>query len=205
MTISFRLTLRQLASLASLRAATPQGVTDRQVTPVITAVQLTVDHLTVTAVATDRYLLAEVTFELGSPCDAPRTTAQLLDTSLVEAYKYAKARKAYAIEVFCDDSGTGAWTVEIDGATMPLVTVAGNYPPIARLLTEAVDDVRAGTRLPLDRIARADKITADHDYGVKFGQFAGFDIASVGSERRASIMLTRPGVRVLIQPLLVTD
>lgn len=203
-----QLTLRQLQALASLRNATAQAKHDRDMTAILTAVDvdITADG-EVTAIATDRYMVGEVTFTAHEHT-GPVLHAQILDTALVDAAKIMKQQKQGLANLIDTD---GTLSLVFGGLTVPLPTVPGNYPPVGRLLPDGEGyDLPANVRLDLGRVARVGKITGDVDYG---GEVA-FDITSgvepkpgiandVTVNKRGPVLFRREGVRALVQPNMI--
>ncbi len=145
-----------VVGIANLIHFVPQSKTDRDVTPIISNVHVTLEILTddnvrVTAVATDRYMVGRYITELPSDVvriegdDVDGGTSFLLGHDMLKDLKPKRYEPEFRITVEEQGSrehNTGQYLVSlttIKGAarsTSGLVS-GGNYPPVARLIPGA--------------------------------------------------------------------
>ena len=197
---TFYLNAAQIAAIASLHAATPPAKSDRERTPILTAIHLHITPATVTATATDRYIVAEHSFPLGETAHTLPDDGVTLQIASTDWQTIAKRK--HAATFTWDDSGPV--TVEYaDGGTQPLAQVQGNYPLVARLFSDNNGDVTQGTALDLAKLARLAKIIPASPY---LKDEAGVWEFSQPDGGNNPVTLTRPrlpqgeSMRALIQP-----
>lgn len=128
---------RQLASIASILVAASKD----DVTPVIVSAHIRVQDGFLTAVATDRYRVARVTFPLTSD---EGDTQDDLDVVVPRAFLERFARTVKAAKLKPDakislshDPLAKSLTFAFSGGSASDVAITGNYPPVARLFPEA--------------------------------------------------------------------
>lgn len=168
---TFPLSLNAIESLATLFHATPAKRSEREVTPVITGISLTVTPARWTARATDRYSVAEISAPLGNVAHtiSPEGVELLLNSDDVVALaKSAKARIArgrrdvalFDLTVSTEDPDARE-TVTVSTFGEPVGSarqVKGNFPPVERLFPKEEGD--APTEFALDpvKLARLHKV-----------------------------------------------
>lgn len=199
--------------LAALSAFTVAGSKDK-VTPVLTATQLHVTPTTVTALATDRYIAAELTFPLGDTVhtlSAEGSTLLIPNTTLVDL-----AKLKIGMMLTWEDDAEGAHIVHVNTDSIEIgsrtfLTMAGNFPPVGRLFPdETPDDLPGGILLNMAHVARLSKLTLP---GEKLGDAAQapwaltYDAPKEYTTKHRPILASRQwgdrtetALRVLIQP-----
>ena len=166
---TFHLSAKQLASLATLTHA---GSKDK-VTPILGAVQITVTPATVTAHATDRYIAAALTFPLGETAHTLPDDGVTLVIDGPDLIALAKDKCGFMLTWDDTADGPALITAEGDayGARRAFHTVAGNYPPIARLFPdETPDDIPGGVLLNMQLLGRLAKLTLPGERPVDAGK-----------------------------------
>lgn len=151
---TFALNPAQIAAVASLHAATPVDASSRNITPILSGIQLSVTSARVTAVATDRYIVTRLEFPLGDTAhtlnadEGAVAHVIILDSKEWQAIAKATATSHATVTFTTSDEGHDSTNVH----DRPNVTVAhdygqiigeyrqvgGNYPPVARLFPEQV-------------------------------------------------------------------
>lgn len=198
----------QIASIATLHNCTPVGKYERESTPILTAISVTVEGNKLTAIATDRYIVGEIGFELDDFYATEPFTIQLSST---DWQTVAKLKSSADITV------EGATvTVQAGHTEMRLIQVSGNFPPVARLLPE--DHETEGlpvVALNLDFLTRIAKLRTP--FGISEGtrckgQPWKFQAKPTDSGKPGPVLLTQgkratgsDTVRALIQPNLILD
>lgn len=210
MTTTILLSRKHLTSLASVAyAASTDGVT-----PTIETVHITTVSDELTAIATDRYVVAEITFEPLS-IEGDDTEALIHAPFLLKAAKAFPAKRGQSapIRITISDEDELGREIEITDYDQSMTSreVKGDYPPVARLFpTEIPRDVTfAGWNLSPAKIAQLAKIipptTTLRDMKGEPLSFAptGDDVAT---GRKHAIQVTRgkyAGLRMLIQPAII--
>ena len=217
---TFTLSHAQIAAIASVGAATPVSTSDRQITPILAAVQITVTPERVTAVATDRYIVTELSFPLGDTAHTLEPDSAhviMLDSKdLASIVKNAtvsrstRADRAFFTFTTSDDAENGNVTVAHDYGQLigEYRQIVGNYPPVARLFPE---DVEPLTDMPHVNPAYFTRATKAHTPGETSTKERGgimWQIAAAGTThatKSGPILLTaRVGadyrLRSLMQP-----
>lgn len=205
------------AHLSALAALTHAGSKDR-VTPILGAVQITVTPATVTAHATDRYMAAVLTFPLGETAHTLPDDGVTLVIDGPDLIALAKDKCGFMLTWDETADGPALITAEGDayGVRRAFHTVAGNYPPIARLFPdETPDDIPGGVLMSMSLLGRLAKLTlpgeratdaAKAPYALTYA--APKDSWSKGKaapilasrEGRADRDAAAPSLRVLLQP-----
>lgn len=212
------LSLSEIESLATLHHATPPAKSDRDATPILAAVQLTIAADRLTALATDRYMVAELTIPLtvdhavtGEPF-----TLQINSADLVELAKRVKRATGVRRDIPCaeftitDDS----YTINVYGQNLgEFRPAAGNFPPVARFFD--VDKILSDSpNVSLDpaKLARVGKVLTPHETGMKPAERASLSLTlefTVQNDRPGPMLITRAtkatehGFRALLQPVNV--
>lgn len=208
---TFTLDNATVQSIATLHHATPVSKSDRETTPILTAVQLTVTPSTWSAIATDRYVVAQLTGDMGDHVHTLTEepfTVQIASTDLVDLAKRVKTSRAPVLFTVSDDS------TEIEcndySTRVTYRTVSGNYPTVARLFPdnppETVDNF-AGYNLNPHKIMQIAKVQPTN-MNARDMKNAPLLMRTVDSERgsKSPVLITRPrvnGFRALIQPNLI--
>lgn len=210
MTTTILIARDHFASLASVGYA---ASTD-DVTPTIETVQISTVSDELTAIATDRYVVAEATFEPLS-IEGDDTEILIHAPFLLKAAKTFPAKRGQStlIRIAISDEDELGREIEITDYDQKMSSreVKGNYPPVARLFpTEIPSDVSfAGWNLSPAKIAQLAKIipptTTLRDMKDEPLSFAptGDDVAT---GRKHAIQVTRgkyAGLRMLIQPATI--
>lgn len=210
MTTTILLSREHLASLASVGYA---ASTD-DVTPTIQTVQITTASNELTAIATDRYVVAEITFEPLS-IEGYDTEILIHAPFLLKAAKSFPAKRGQSapIRITISDEDELGREIEITDYDQSMTSreVKGNYPPVARLFpAELPSDVTfTGWSLSPAKIAQLAKVippTATlreiKDEALTFKP-TGDDEAT---GRKHAIQVTRgrhTSLRMLIQPATI--
>lgn len=164
----FTLSFAALESLASLKNATPLAKTERALTPILTAIRLTVDAERWTASATDRYTAAEVSApNTGSHnLDDGESLTVLLDSDalapIVSAAKprIPRARVNDDVIAFEHNDEQNFLEVRVYGSPVGFVDlVAGNHPPVERLYPNGLAE-RESIAFDPEKLARLGKVLA---------------------------------------------
>lgn len=193
------LTPAQTAAIASLHAATPQAKTDRDVTPILTAIHVTVTGDTLTATATDRYMVVESAFPIG---DGAATIGEERSFMLNSKDWQSIAKLKTPVTLTIDDDSTV--TVAHASGTLNLLQVQGNFPRVQRIFSDGQGDLAQGTGLDLAKLARLAKIVPASPY-LK-DEASVWEFSQPGENK--PVTLTRPrlpegeSMRALIQPNL---
>ena len=143
------ITLENLHQIAALAAFT-EPVSSR--TPILTGIELSASDSVLTATATDRYAAARARLE-HAPNEAVESVVvpPRLVTDVLKA-----AKGAAQVHLTIDgDTLTFDW----GNGRMSGQSVAGNYPPVARLFPENPADLPAGTSCNPTFLARLAKLT----------------------------------------------
>lgn len=191
---TFTLTPAALAAMATLANATPSGKANREMTPVLTGIRLTIESGKYTAVATDRYIVAEVTGEAEADTDIEVT---FLDTDLVDLAKLGTVVTFKIVEeVTVDGYNVQAMEATYASGSRRLFEVGGNYPPVARLFPDVdkLEAVPAGTLVNPQYITRLSKVHSEASITAKPSERALMPItmATVPNEHgTAPIQVTR--------------
>lgn len=137
---------------AALAWAFPHASKDKML-PILNAVHIALESGELTVQATDRYTLARkvISVEVGEPGSAFEATLQADDVkALLPLLK--RAGKYDAIVTVDDDK---ARITLADGTETTLRTVAGNYPPLTRILTTEGEPIDVDTvRVNVEQLAR---------------------------------------------------
>lgn len=137
---------------AALAWALPHASKDKML-PILNAVHIALDSGELTVQATDRYTLARkvISVEVGDTGSAFKVTLQADDVkALLPLLK--RAGKYDAIVTVEDDR---ARIMLADGTETTLRTVAGNYPPLSRILTTEGEPIDVDTvRINVEQLAR---------------------------------------------------
>lgn len=183
------LTLDSLHQIAALSAFTAPKSTH---TPILTGIEISVSDSVLTAIATDRYTAARARFE-HAPNEAVESVvvpSQLVTDVLKAAKGAARVHLTIDGDTLTFDWGNGRMSGQ---------SVAGNYPPVARLLPKNPTDLPAGTAFDPTLLARLAKLTkparSPKDRIVTFAMHAGG-----GSAGSANLYATGDVYDVLICP-----
>lgn len=198
----------QITSIATLHNCTPAGKYDREITPILTAISVTVEGSKLTATATDRYIAGEVGFELDDFYAAEPFTIQLSST---DWQTVAKLKSSADITV--EDATV---TVRAGHTEMRLIQVGGSFPPVARLFPEEHEtEGLPVVSLNLDFLTRIAKLRTPFGIGEGArckGQPWRFQAKPTDSGKPGPVLLTQgkraagaDSMRVLIQPDLLLD
>lgn len=183
---SFTISFIDLQALATLHHATPRTKKDREMMPLLAAVQLTISAGRWTARATDRYVAAELSGAvLGQ--EGEDVTLCLESSSLAAAARSAD-RDAPGIFTTTED---GAVTIDA-GLRRELKTVPGNFPPIARLFPEP-DTGQDANSLALrpDLLARLGKVYGPSTIALRPAERAAKPLHLEPHGERSPILVTR--------------
>lgn len=198
----------QIASIATLHNCTPAGKYERDVTPILTAILVTVEGNKLTATATDRYIVGEIGFELDDFYTAEPITIQL---SSNDWQTIAKLKSS--ADITLEDATV---TVRAGHTEMRLIQVGGNFPPVSRLFPEEHEtEGLPVVALNLDFLTRIAKLRTPYGIGEgtrSKGQPWKFQAKPTDSGKPGPVLLTQgkyatgsDTVRVLIQPNLILD
>lgn len=238
----FPLSLEAIEAIATLKNATPADKLTREQAPILTGINLTITPAEWTAHATDRYVAAELTAPLGDvahtvpdhtdpaePITVPMSVI-LLDADVVEIARRAKAAlKGYARDValinLTFDDQLLIYSVTIANGESDNLgtfkTLAGNYPPVSRLIPTDPNGEVGVTAIDAERLARLGKIRAPKETShgaarrrdgyalqIRFSAPVNPDRADKG----APMLITRngrdndgQGFRAILQPNIVQD
>lgn len=154
----FTLSNDTVQALATLHHATADKA-GRDMTPILGAVQLVIDHERWTATATDRYVVAEIS---GEMTDHAHTlggdSVEILINSndLVDLAKRVKRSRIPVVFKLSDES------IECDDYNDTRITyrtMSGNYPPVTRLFPEVSKLTEsAGFGIDPNKLARLGKV-----------------------------------------------
>jgi hypothetical protein len=220
---TFSLNANQIAAIASIGAAC-NSTTDRKITPILGAIHVTVTPERVTAVATDRYIVTELSFPLGDtahdlPTDGAVHAFQMTDRDWVALAKIVSGPDfKHSSEFFSfttDDAGERPRVrVEYyDGRVLgDFAQVEGRYPAVSRLFADEVYEMHGTPAFMPDKLTRAMKAWApEHTTAAqRKGTVWTFAANSASSEGRklAPVVLTAATgpdtvLRSLVQPNLL--
>lgn len=132
------LNLAQLESIASVGVA---AAGPKDVAPILGFIRVIVEGTTLNAVATDRYRIARVTFDLAD--DAAHVDGQLF-LKADDLARYVRSLKsarvnAHAVSITIQDDEARATVTHVDGAAFVSTWLEGNYPPVERLIPDPTD------------------------------------------------------------------
>lgn len=214
---TFTLPADALRSIATLHNATPADKAARDMTPILTAIQLTVTPAEWRAVATDRYVVAELTGDMGDyahtlPMDGTETTVLIRSTDLVDYVKRMGARSSLPVMVTISDDGA---EIELNNYDVRsgYRTVTGNFPPVARLFPEesAFTDLGA-IGIDPNKLARLGKILMPFEVAMRPADRSSLPTYirfTEQGDRPGPVLVTRgpsaTGYRALLQPVLIRN
>lgn len=205
--VTFFLSPAQISSVASLAAAASRD----KLVPILGTVKITATPSTVTAIATDRYLAARLTFPLGDTAHTIPEDGVTLLMSVESLATLAKSKAGYMLTVEGDDAPAVriiAESASDAGATFTFQAPHGNFPPVERLIpTEASDDdIPAGIRITSGLFAQLAKLRLPGEKPAEATNSA-YAIGYPGAKSQHSqspLVASRTGVdselTVLIQP-----
>ena len=213
---TFTLSADAIRSIATLVHASSND----DVTPILSAVQLTVTPTEWRAVATDRYMVAELTGAIGDyihtlPGDDSETTLLIRAKDIAEYAKRMGARATVPVMLTVSDDGQ---SVEISNyeAISTYRLMNGNFPAVDRLFPEesafaelpniGIDPAklaRIGKIMPESLVALSPRYRAESPLNLRFTH------AGHGSGKPGVIFITRgnraEGFRALLQPVTLRD
>lgn len=155
--VTFFLSSAQIASVASLAAA----ASSEKLTPILSAVKISVTPSTVTAIASDRYVAARLTFPLGDTVHTIPEDGAIFLMSVEALAALAKTKAGYMLTSEGDDTPAVRVTAESDaGDTFTFQAPFGNFPPIERLIPaeDPDSDIPAGIRITARHLAQLAKL-----------------------------------------------
>lgn len=208
---TFTLSADAIRSLATLVHASSSD----DVTPILCAIELTVTPTEWRAVATDRYVVAELTGDMG---DYVHTLTNEPFTVLIRAKDVAD----YAKRMGARSNAPVMFTVSDDGLEIELNNhdvrsgyrlMSGNFPPVARLFPEdsALTDTGALSIDP-NKLARLGKILTPLEISMRPAhrkELATYMRFTEAGNRPGPVLITRgpnaTGYRALIQPMLIKN
>ena len=183
---AFTISFVDLQALATLHHATPPTKKDREGTPILTAVQLTISAGRWTARATDRYIAAELSGDVLRQ-EGEDVTLCLESSSLAAAARSAD-RDAPGIFTTTED---GAVTIDA-GLRRELKTVPGNFPPIDRLFPEpGSGQYTKSLALRPEYLARLGKCMGPSTIALKPAERAAKPLRLEPTGERSPILVTR--------------
>lgn len=144
-----------LTAIASLSGATSAD----KFTPILSVIKVTVTPETVTAVATDRYIAARLTTQLG---DVTHTVSDEGSTFYLNAADATMLAKLKTGGMLTWNDETREVTAGMDNhSRFTLHAVNGNYPPVERLIPDesADHDIPAGVGLNPTTFAKLAKFS----------------------------------------------
>lgn len=210
------LSRQQLHAIASLAHC---ASTD-DITPIITAIKLTgISGGNITAIATDRYKIAELSFvveEVTQDFEILINAKKLLAASKSIKGKASQFNQFMNITI---SGEVGNRTMKLDNheTSVTIPELVGNYPPVARLLDSAYDDIQ-NRHAPINKISLSPKHIADiakvmppeFTRAVELNNSAFiFNLSMVEDfDRVAPTLITRkdaPSFRALLQPNLILN
>nr|DAW17346.1 MAG TPA: beta clamp protein [Caudoviricetes sp.] len=194
--MELQLSVNMTKSIGSLANIT--GQTRLKDTPALTGVKITVTDNKLTAIATDRYMLAKTEFEIDNPTGESKSFVMPL-----EAIKYLKANKQLIKMTVTDDYVTfDAW-----GNTTSFALLKSAYPNVETMFDEhnptAVNSV-AGNDTPLllnlELLGIVSKLV---DYQDNSRSQANSWTVGI-SDNLKPLVLSRANITVLFQPSRIT-
>lgn len=146
--------VRAIANLAPFTATKAA----QKITPILGAIEVAVEAGILTATSTDRYMVGRAVVDLGD------SSANLPSTKLPPEFVTALAKTTGHVEL--KSSETGALTAGYGGGIIYGQEVAGNYPPVGRLVpaTEGIAEMDGRPNLNVAHLSRMAKMR--HPKGV---------------------------------------
>ena len=156
---TFYLSQPQILAVASLAVA---GTRD-PIPLILNGIQLTVTPSTVTAVATDRYMVAELTFPLGETAHTLPADGVTLVFDSVHLVSMAKDKTGFTFTFDQPEEARESYPITAEGEWFGIVktfpSLMGNFPPVGRLFSEETpDDLPNGTLLNMALLGRVAKL-----------------------------------------------
>lgn len=208
---TFYLSQPQILAVASLAVAG----TREPFTPILGAIQLTVTPSTVTAVATDRYMIAELTFPLGETVHTLPADGVTLLIDSVHLVSMSKDKAGFTFTFDQPEEARESYPITAEGERVGIVktfpSLSGNFPPVGRLFAEETpDDLPNGTLLNMARLGRVAKLILPGEKSAAAAAKEPWEISYKVAEghKSAPVQLTRSSgtaaYRVLVQPNMRT-
>lgn len=208
---TFYLSQPQILAIASLAVA---GTRD-PFTPILSAVQLTVTPSTVTAVATDRYMVAELTFPLGETAHTLPADGVTLVIDSVHLVSLSKDKTWFTFTFYQPEEARESYPITAESEWLGIVKTfpsqAGNFPSVGRLFAEETpDDLPNGTLLDMARLGRVAKLILPGEKSAAAAAKEPWEISYkvTDGHKSAPVQLTRSSgtaaYRVLVQPHMRT-
>lgn len=167
MSVTLTLTAAQIASIASLHAATPADKFTRDTSPTLTAIRVTVEpNGQLEAVATDRYIATRLRFTLDPEHAPAEAVSLLLDSKDWQAA--AKAAKTDKLPIELRITGGDDTAATVSFVSITQLTIGqymqriGNYPPIDRFIPTSDADLQPLAGMPHVNPALFTRATAAH-------------------------------------------
>jgi hypothetical protein len=211
-----------LEAIATLHNVTPQAKSDRDITPILAGIKVTVTPdsgpalAKWTAIATDRYVVAEISGEFRDNAEMSEESFEFIINSL-DAVALAKIAKAQnSLMRLAIDNGR----LSISGYGQTLAgyeLVKGNHPPLERLFPEP-DRFADCAQISLNpnKILQLSKVWTEHGLkqsaSARKGSTLKFTFTSGYNSNPGPVLVERPKrdalpgtFRALIQPNLPID
>ena len=203
---TFYLSQPQIRAVASLAVAG----TRNPITPILGAIQLTVTPSTVTAVATDRYMIAELTFPLGETVHTLPADGVTLVIDSVHLVSLSKDKTGFAFTFDQPEEARERYPITAEGEWFGIVktfpSLTGNFPSVGRLFAkETPDDLPNGTLLNMALLGRVAKLILPGEKSAAAAAKELWEISCKVTEghKPAPVQLTRSSgtaaYRVLVQ------
>lgn len=127
---------KQFRSVVSCGSISPKD----DIAPVLAGVQISRTDNIITAVATDRYRVARVTFE----CHGDDFTALIPAAELTRFWAGIKTKALRSQSPIVLDISDDGYSIGYDGASISGNYISGNMPDVSKLVTEAAARDNAG-------------------------------------------------------------
>lgn len=213
---SFTLNDMQVLAVSSLFHAASKD----DVTPVLTGIHLHITPTELTASATDRYMVAELTFPLDAKLlqDIPDEGVSIL-VPRADMVQVARMRTevmfSFAVPTDARQQTTSVMAQSSElHRTLTFPSIRGNFPPVARLFYgDSEDDIPSGVALNLGLIGRVVKLLLPGEKSAAGATLSPWVFKYKANleathQKFQPVMLERRNelgrYRVLIQPNLVT-
>ena len=215
---TFLISPAAILSLSTLAAITMQDKKERELSPVLTMIRLTVTRERWTACATDRHVVVEVAGVVDQyDGDQDPITVLISDKDALAMAKLVRANRSDGapVQVEISEGGTALSILQL-GESAEFATHDLNFPPVERLfpkdplatVSSAGQSFRADSLIKLEKVVPA---SVYHRLGVpKWWAATSLNLdffPSAASSRPGPTLVTRGWIdltefRALIQPLL---
>lgn len=207
----FTLTYEQMLAVASLQHMASKD----DVTPVLTGIELHVTPTTLTATATDRYVVGQLITQLqqGLENDVPEEGVKIL---LPRADVAQVARMRSEIQLTFDAPADARQSVSVtasavrDHRSLTFPSIYGNFPPVDRLFyDDPTEDIPSGIAFNMGLLARVTKLLLPGEKSTTTAVLSPWvlkyqTMTSVQNKKMSPLMAERGNgrdrFRVLVQP-----